>query len=40
MLLLNYYITKKQGCKNDFIWPIGLSNFEIVFILLAEIIAI
>ena len=37
---LNYFFTELQGNKRDLIWPIGLGNFEIVFILLAKLIAI
>ena len=38
--LLNYYSTKKQDSKRNLIWLVGLNGFEIVFILLSEIIAI
>ena len=40
MLLLNHCFIEKQDSKKDFIWPISLGSFEIVFILLAKIIAI
>ena len=40
MLLLNYCSAKKQGSKKNTIRPIGLSNFEIVFTLLAKAVAI
>ena len=40
MLLLNYYFIEKRGGKKNLIWPVSSGGFEIVFILLAEIIAV
>lgn len=40
MPLLNYFFMKKQGGKKDLVKSVGLSGFEVIFILLAEIIII
>lgn len=40
ILLLNYYYTEKLDSKKDLVEFIGLSNLEIVFILLAKAIAV
>ena len=37
---LDHRLAEKRGDKRDSIWPIGLGDFEMVFILLAETIAI
>ena len=38
--LLDHCFIEKQGNKENLIWPIDPSGFEIVFTLLAKIIAI
>ena len=40
VLLLDYCLVKKQNSKKDLIGLMSLGDFEIVLILLAEIIAI
>lgn len=38
--LLNHQFAEKQDSKIDLIWFISLTNFEIVFILLAKSIVV
>lgn len=38
--LFNNCSTKKQGGKKDSVWFIGFNDFEMVFLLVAEIVVI
>ena len=40
ILLLNYCSIEKKSCKKDLIWPIGVSSFIIIFILLTKLMEI